>query len=66
MPLLEYNSPVIPIWNVNIAGVKISVKIQNEQHVIANNRTLLVQLPDEYYGVTISGMNYIDINRKIL
>lgn len=41
------------IWHLDEDGNKISMPINNEPHTVINSKITLIEIPDEFYGVTI-------------
>lgn len=61
----EYSEFFSIIWYTDENGKKVSIQRNNEQHKIVNNKILLLNVPDNFYKVTIAGKTEIKINLVI-
>lgn len=66
---MAINSPyvdsLIITWHTDSEGKKVSVLRENEQQKIVNGKITLSEIPDEFYGVTISGYNEVKYGKII-
>ena len=60
----SYKDPIIPDWNRDENGDKVSELITNEQKQVVGNRITLDYLPDIQYRVFINE-NFIEIDPSI-
>ena len=60
-----YVDPLIITWHTDSEGKKVSVLRENEQQKVVNGKITLSEIPDEFYGVTISGYNEVKYGKII-